>query len=144
MHRGNGFHYLTGRRPKGMPSWQWEIVSRPKWPIWISVLGAWAACAVFVLVALEAARTGLNPSLSVQRNIILVGLLFVVSLGLLSAIPRVRERRFARSVRDLRYEVCMNCGYSLRGLPDAHHCPECGTEYEKKAVREKWMEWFAT
>jgi len=25
---------------------------------------------------------------------------------------------------------CIRCGYSLRGLPDNHRCPECGSPYD--------------
>lgn len=28
-----------------------------------------------------------------------------------------------------RLESCPGCAYSLLGLPDRHHCPECGLEY---------------
>lgn len=143
MHRGNGFHYMTGRCPKGMPRGQWETVSRPKWPIWVSVLGVWSACAVLIMVTLDMARTGLQAPRSVLVSMILVGILYSVSLGILWAIPRIRERRFERTVRTVQYEVCLNCGYSLHGLPEAHCCPECGTEYQKDAAREKWKSWFA-
>lgn len=29
-------------------------------------------------------------------------------------------------------ERCPQCDYSLKGLPNHHHCPECGFEYESK------------
>ncbi len=142
MHRGNPHNYLTGRCPKGMPRGQWESVSRPKWPIWVSQFGVWCACVMFILVALDIARTGLNPGTAGLVTMICAGVLFSVSMGVLWAIPRLRERRFDRTLRAHQYEGCFNCGYSLHGLPEVHRCPECGSPYEKEQVREAWKAWF--
>lgn len=39
--------------------------------------------------------------------------------------------RINRALRDLGYDVCVKCGYWLRGLhDDTEHCPECGTRRE--------------
>lgn len=142
-HRGNQYHYLTGRCPKGMPRGQWERVSIPKWPIMVSWLGAGIACAVFILVMLDIARTGLNPRTPTLFTMICAGVLFFVTTGVLSAIPRYRERRFERTVCALEYGVCFNCGYSLQGLPKEHNCPECGDPYNKEELRREWKTWFA-
>jgi len=32
-------------------------------------------------------------------------------------------------------ERCPQCDYSLAGLPDNHHCPECGFEYESRGFQ---------
>lgn len=35
-----------------------------------------------------------------------------------------------RAMRDVGWEVCIKCGYSLRGLEDVKRCPECGAQRE--------------
>ena len=35
-----------------------------------------------------------------------------------------------RAMRDVGWEVCIKCGYSLRGLEDVKRCPECGAKRE--------------
>lgn len=32
-------------------------------------------------------------------------------------------------------ERCPQCDYSLKGLPDNHHCPECGLDYETRGFQ---------
>lgn len=60
-------------------------------------------------------------------------LFIAVSVGWLIAGNRMRMR-LARA----RFQVCLNCGYSLRGLPERGCCPECGSEYELSRVRQVW------
>ena len=66
-------------------------------------------------------------------------LLLVVngSLGFLACLLSVRLHRhiFVRQMRQvmqsLGYELCLACGYWLKGLEDATDCcPECGTKRE--------------
>jgi hypothetical protein len=47
------------------------------------------------------------------------------------------QRQFKRAAK-LRFRVCWQCGYHLRGLPDAGSCPECGTAFDPATLREKW------
>jgi hypothetical protein len=43
----------------------------------------------------------------------------------------VYTRPVRRAMRDLGYDVCISCGYWLRGLDDATpRCPECGADRE--------------
>lgn len=39
------------------------------------------------------------------------------------------------------YEVCLECDYPLDGLDEVGHCPECGSLYQKSAVRQAWLHW---
>lgn len=54
---------------------------------------------------------------------------------------RRRERRLARRVWDADGRLCLKCAYDLRGLPDRHRCPECGTEYDAASLVSDWWHW---
>jgi hypothetical protein len=42
---------------------------------------------------------------------------------------RLYVRPLRRALSEMGYEVCVRCGYWLRGLPaNVSNCPECGTE----------------
>ncbi len=40
--------------------------------------------------------------------------------------------------------LCLHCGYSLRGLPAVHRCPECGATYDIEEVKQRWSACLAT
>jgi uncharacterized paraquat-inducible protein A len=49
--------------------------------------------------------------------------------------------RLCRRVRQEEGEVCLNCHYSLRGLPDDGVCPECNEPFNKPEIRRLWRPW---
>ena len=36
--------------------------------------------------------------------------------------------------------ICLHCGYSLRGLPAGHNCPECGHPSDRGAARQEVLD----
>ncbi len=136
------FHFLTGHPPRGMPLGEWASVRSPRWSMWAFGSGVIFVGAVGALQAAELVTTGSTLAFAPSST------MFVLSLGQLASVlclwivPRLRERRFERCVRERAYEVCLNCGYSLRGLPEIHRCPECGVEFVKESVRAEWRAWL--
>jgi hypothetical protein len=38
------------------------------------------------------------------------------------------------------FEICLSCGYPLKGLPAHHTCPECGEGFRIEDVRYTWKD----
>ncbi len=66
---------------------------------------------------------------------------FLVWVALGVFLLKLKERRLARRIWDADGRLCPKCAYDLRGLPDRHRCPECGTEYEAASIRSDWSKW---
>lgn len=135
--RVNAFHYVSGRRPTWMPLGEWQKVRGPTYLVWgcCTAIGVQA----LILALMTIGIVGQRQSASIM---------FCLSLGttaaaiMLWALPALRERRFKRGLRALDYNLCLNCGYDLRGLPDLYQCPECGVEYDREKVRSTWQRRF--
>jgi hypothetical protein len=47
---------------------------------------------------------------------------------------RLHRRQFREAMRRRGFELCLGCGYWLKGLSDdITHCPECGRDRESRA-----------
>jgi hypothetical protein len=65
---------------------------------------------------------------------------FLIFLCAVAAIVFIllTRKKWRQHIRRSGFELCLNCGYSLRGLPDKWKCPECGCSFDKSLVRYKW------
>ena len=54
---------------------------------------------------------------------------------------RKKKRIYVERLREARFEICLECGYSLSGLPEEGRCPECGEQYQKTGVVARWHNW---
>ncbi len=41
---------------------------------------------------------------------------------------------------DTNLTICLHCGYSLRGLPAGHKCPECGHPSDRESARQEVLD----
>jgi len=74
--------------------------------------------------------------------LLLFWVLFVIHSVLLVYGLRFARGHFKRLLLKNEWRICVACGYSLRGLPDRHQCPECGTEYEIETLAQQWHAWI--
>jgi hypothetical protein len=53
-------------------------------------------------------------------------------------------RALKLAMKTRREPFCIHCGYSLRGLPDHHICPECGRPFSFELIEEYRQDpvWF--
>jgi predicted RNA-binding Zn-ribbon protein involved in translation (DUF1610 family) len=132
--------HLTTFRPSGtFPKALWVHV---RWTRWIEF------CAKLPLLPLLTFQT-LNIvgvpwfSMSIPSTWLHLSL-FVVIASTVVARRMIRRsaRQFGHQVRDNDFMNCLECGYSLRGLPDEHHCPECGHEYFQPDVQIRWRDFL--
>lgn len=56
--------------------------------------------------------------------------------------PWLVNKRFVRSLEENGLRLCVECGHSLRGLPDQHVCPECGQAYRIIETERVWSRWL--
>lgn len=124
--------------PEGVPKAYWKRSARTRTAI-ASVMAA-----MWTLWVIMAAGTVLSPTWVVYAPPG-VGLIVVSAAILLPVMCRRAyrrsKRRFCATVSRDGFQVCVECGYLLRGLPNAHTCPECGCQYDKDTLTATWTNW---
>ncbi|UCD76601.1 MAG: hypothetical protein JSV91_06685 [Phycisphaerales bacterium] len=127
---------LTKQQRRKATKAAWPHIFRH--PLFIPAMAIWLA-AVFVVPHTlgswldEWARGQSVPA--VWSKLLAIGAVGIVSLAVFTwmyAILFVRSIRL--TLRDMGYEICVRCGYWLRGLgDDLTRCPECGAKQETAA-----------
>lgn len=137
---------MAGRLPPGVPG----IIMRAARPFRLAVFLLFFAslatgiCAL--VLGLDLPGQGILATLvRPRRAAVLLFSALILGLAQWPAlwVLRLRIRRLVRSASGVEYEVCINCGYFLRGLPEQGRCPECAEEYKKTTLRDEWASWFA-
>lgn len=82
------------------------------------------------------------PAIRAYTDHWLIPTFLVLILGL-SVVRLVTVRRFFADLLAHDFELCVECGCSLTGLPEGHQCPECGRAYDMKETRLAWRRVFA-
>ena len=71
-------------------------------------------------------------------------MVFMLPVAITCAFMQRHASRYFRALLvEHDYSLCPECGYTLRGLPEQHKCPECGRAYELGDVRRLWRKSFS-
>ncbi len=119
-------------------------LKRPPWmpkPYWQRVL--WARIGSLLTWAVAMMLMLLGRQNSIWTWILLLALLLVQTV-IWAACPRIAFARMKARLLENDHLLCLSCGYSLKGLPSRHACPECGWAYDADTTQEAWRHWLAT
>ncbi|MCH2133645.1 MAG: hypothetical protein MK116_07835 [Phycisphaerales bacterium] len=50
-----------------------------------------------------------------------------------------QDHRMRQRARQCDFQLCLNCGQALTGLPGDGTCPECGEPYRHEDNQEAWV-----
>lgn len=126
---------MTWRVPFKCPEWMPKVFWRRL--IWAGRMSLVAYVIVLGLVSFNLA-SGSHSGL----RLLIIGSAFLCLVLMWTVYPRVVLARFATWLRENDLLVCMECGYSLKGVSQAHTCPECGVSYEPEPLRNLWAFWL--
>ena len=129
---------LLPKPPKGVPRACWEQLRTRRCLILTFSL---IPLALWLVQLLLPGNSWWAKSFDNLSPYIWVLVLIVCSI----AAPRAMRQaiqRFEAEVRSSHLQNCLQCGYSLKGLPDKHRCPECGEPYNIAVVKRTWERYF--
>ena len=94
---------------------------------------------IFVVVGQNAVPLLIGPTGPINHMMLIVVLALLVSYAaqmvtMLWVWRNIYGPHLRRAMQDVGWEVCIKCGYSLRGLEDVKRCPECGAKRELMAA----------
>ena len=125
---------IYGPRPEWVPRAVWLHGRRWRRMAWLN--GA-------VIVALVVGLI-LSPELPLNGpcfGMFCVFIAWIINGMLIRRYKRWWVSSFYRRLRRLDFQICLDCGYDLHGLPEAHVCPECSRPYELNELTEAWRGW---
>jgi hypothetical protein len=132
------YSLLLDRPPRGMPKAFWGQLAS----IVIVIRVIFVAELVLALTVLGAALVSWGAFESIFEKCELTFCALVVLFCLVSIHGTRRTTAiFSKYLVDSDFLVCDQCGYCLKGSVASSLCPECGTEFEAAALRDRWKRW---
>lgn len=124
--------------PDGVPVLFWRRIGRLRRIAQLVALSGWGIAGCLLVGMIIAPVRTINVPCFVK----LIPLTHVtLSMFVHRWIARASLESFREYLTEEAYQVCPACGYSLRGLPDSHDCPECSSAYDRKEVEDHWKAW---
>jgi len=94
------------------------------------------ACQLFMIVALNKEFSWISSALPTM----IVAMLLLIMLKM--AIPSFMKVSVRRQLEYMDWQICLECGYALKGLNDTGRCPECATPFNIQETCEHWKSWM--
>ncbi len=131
---------LSHRPAPGVPGAYWLVLRRANAIIVPVVMVNLVAIVGPLYIIINSGRISSRVTLTllVSSNVAMC-----VFAAVMHFFPRIMKRRYVKRLCAADFLICIDCGYSLAGLPDDHICPECGNAYELPRMRQDWEKWIA-
>jgi hypothetical protein len=132
--------FLPGHAPKGEPAPAPPVLRqlqyRPLIAVPILIIAGLLLPTVLAVVGIDPTKSVADYGFAFVLGLCAVAALFVTWSG-----KRVSSMTHEAILNN--YCLCLTCGYCLTGLPEKHHCPECGTGYDIEDIKRTWSEYIA-
>ena len=133
--------FLCVDPPTGVPRAFWQHIRLARY-----VLGAAVSFLAVVtgacIVQFALLISGRSPIAWLSSAVPIMAAVLSGCIALIVVIPRIVKSRFRKHIEARDYELCLECGYLLRGLGSAYTCPECGSSFSLEDVRQRWIDWL--
>lgn len=132
------FRFFSRTPPTNVPIAFWDHFGATRVVIVLLISGVYLYWSVVLLLLVVSPPQVLHMR-GAFKILSVAGSLVVIRLG--PYLYKKSKMTYCKWIMTQEYEICYRCGYRLRSLPERYHCPECGTEFSKKALAAMWNDW---
>jgi hypothetical protein len=131
--------FLPGTPPKGSPIEPPLVIRKLQRRPYLATT---TFLAMILLLPPISHGLGIDPASYPYLTFVLVLVFLAGGFAVLRWVA-TEVRAITREAHDNGCCLCLRCGYCLKGLPEKHQCPECGTAYDITEVKQKWSAYLA-